>query len=148
MKVTCVYKMLISPQTIREEMEMVQPDVDLIHEMGEELVGLCGEPDKPEVEKNVDDLDTNWHDVNSQWATRQKRLDEALSQATLFQEELMVSFYLIGRNKTGFTRFWKSRRNSLFLENQKGFREIAEYLKENAVREISGNFFGHGRCLC
>ena len=69
---------------------MVQPDLDVVHETGEELIGMIGEPDKPEVEKNVDDLDGNWHDVTSHWTARQKLLDDALNKATSFQEELMV----------------------------------------------------------
>ncbi len=57
--------------------------------MGEELVGLIGDPDRPEVEKNVDDLDTSWTAAQSAWANRQKSLDEALRKATRFQAELI-----------------------------------------------------------
>lgn len=80
-------------------MELVQPDIDVVHENGEELVGLIGEPDKPEVEKNVDDVDSNWLDVTSKWAARQKLLDDALRKATSFQEELMVGTPEIFLNK-------------------------------------------------
>ncbi len=57
--------------------------------MGEELVGLIGEPDKPEVEKNLDDVDATWTAAQSAWASRQAALDEALRRATNFQDELI-----------------------------------------------------------
>ena len=70
-------------------MELCQTDVDTVHDVGQELVGLIGEPDKPEVEKNVDDVDSNWTAAQSAWASRQKVLDEALRKATRFQDELI-----------------------------------------------------------
>ena len=78
-------------QALREELAIVQPGLDTIHEEGEELVALIGEPDKPEVEKNVDDVDATWNTVNTEYEKRNQELDEALRKATAFQEELMVS---------------------------------------------------------
>ncbi len=77
-------------QALRDDLETCQADVDGVHEVGEELVGLIGDPDKPEVENNVGDLDNTWGSLNSKWAERQKELDDALRKATNFQEELMV----------------------------------------------------------
>lgn len=71
-------------------MDSAQPDMDMVHETGEELIGLVGEPEKPEVEKNVEDLDTEWDVLNNKWLERQKKLDEALHKATEYQEEMMV----------------------------------------------------------
>ena len=76
-------------ETLKDDMDLYQANVDQVHEVGEELVGLIGDPDKPEVEKNVDDLDTNWTAAQSIWAKRQKALDEALRKATKFQDELI-----------------------------------------------------------
>ena len=80
----------ISLQSLKEELEQIQPGLDVVHETGEELVGLIGEPDKPEVEKNVDDMDSTWDTVNSELAKKNKELEEALNRATAFQDELMV----------------------------------------------------------
>lgn len=76
-------------------MENLQGVLDSMHETGEELVGLIGEPEKPEVEKNVEDADGAWKKLNTSWADRQKQLDEALRKATVFQDELMVSVDLM-----------------------------------------------------
>ena len=64
--------------------------MDTVHEGGEELINLIGEPDKPEVEKNVEDADATWNDVSSKCDTRQQILDDALRKATLFHDELLV----------------------------------------------------------
>ena len=64
--------------------------MDQIHETGEELVDLIGEPDKPELEKTVEDVDSSWTKLNNDWAERQAKLDDALRQAMNFQDELMV----------------------------------------------------------
>ena len=82
-------------EAIKEELDATQADIDLVHETGEELVGLIGDPERPEVEKNVEDLDTNWSMLNKKWAERQKNLDDALKKATNFQEELLVRIDLI-----------------------------------------------------
>ena len=68
--------------------------MDTVHEGAEELLGLIGESEKPEVEKNVDDIEQAWSLINSKWADRQKDLDEAMRRATHFQEQMMV---IIGR---------------------------------------------------
>lgn len=64
--------------------------MDSLRESGEELVDLIGEPDKPEVEKNLEDAEVAWKNINTKWDQRKKQLDEALRKATTFQEELMV----------------------------------------------------------
>ena len=80
-------------QALREELEHAQPDMDTVHEGGEELVQLVGEPDKPEVEKSVEEADSTWADVNSRCTTRQQVLDDALRKATNFNDELLVGEY-------------------------------------------------------
>jgi hypothetical protein len=64
--------------------------MDQIHETGEELVDLIGEPDKPELEKTVEDVDNTWTKLNNDCTERQSQLDDALRRAMNFQDELMV----------------------------------------------------------
>ena len=75
---------------MKEDLEGTQGDLDQVRETAEELLRLIGEPDKPEVEKNVDDLDSTWSTLQSQWAKREKLLNDAMRKATCFQEDLMV----------------------------------------------------------
>lgn len=77
-------------QALKDELEATQTDIEGVHETGLELVSLIGEPDKPEVEKNIEEVDTAWGTLENTWAKRQEALKEALSTATSFQDELMV----------------------------------------------------------
>ena len=74
---------------LRAEMDEFRIDIDQIHDGGNTLVSMIGEPDRPEVERNVEDLDNVWSGLNSQWAARQKALDEALRRASHFKDQLM-----------------------------------------------------------
>ena len=65
-----------------------------MQETGEELVGLIGEPDKPEVERSIEDVDTALQALNDACDTRQRALDDALRRATCFHDELGVSIQL------------------------------------------------------
>ncbi len=71
-------------------MSAIQPDLSQVHEAGEQLLELVGAPEKPEVETNVEEVDTTWGQLNVAWTERQRKLDEALHKATSFQDELMV----------------------------------------------------------
>ena len=76
-------------EALKDDIEASAADIENVHQQGEDLVGLIGEPDKPEVEKNVDDVDMSWEVLNAQWLARSKALEEALSSSTEFHEELM-----------------------------------------------------------
>ena len=73
-----------------EDVKTTEVEIEQVHETATELLSLIGEPDKPEVEKNVDDLDLTWATLKSQSAKQRKQLDDAMRKATCFQEDLMV----------------------------------------------------------
>jgi dystonin len=81
---------LLLLQSVKDDLEALVPEKDVMQEVGEELIGLIGEPDKPEVERNIEDIDTQWKVLNDACKTRQLALESALHQAAAFQEELMV----------------------------------------------------------
>ena len=88
---------------MRDDIEASQFDLDEVHQTGEQLMSLCGEPDRPEVQKNIDDLDNSLLTITGEFDKRSRTLEEALERSMYFQEELMVSFsfimlrYLFGR---------------------------------------------------
>lgn len=53
-------------------------------------MNLCGEPDRPEVQKNIDDLDNSMLTITAEFDKRSRSLEEALEKSMLFQDELMV----------------------------------------------------------
>ncbi|XP_014680833.1 PREDICTED: dystonin-like [Priapulus caudatus] len=59
---------------IKDEIEGTQPDIDACKQTGQSLMQLCGEPDKPEVKKNMEDLDTAWDSVNATCGKREENL--------------------------------------------------------------------------
>lgn len=77
-------------QGIKEELEVLCAERDHLQEVGEELVGLIGEPDKPEVERSIEDTDTAFKALSDACDARQLALDNALRRATCFHEELTV----------------------------------------------------------
>ena len=61
-------------------------------------MSLCGEPDRPEVQKNIDDLDNNLLTITGEFDKRSRSLEEALERSMYFQEELMVNMTFYSQN--------------------------------------------------
>lgn len=59
---------------------------------GSKLMNLCGEPDKPEVKKHIEDLDNAWDNITTLYAKREENLIDAMEKAMEFHETLQVSF--------------------------------------------------------
>ncbi|KAK3581860.1 hypothetical protein CHS0354_032763 [Potamilus streckersoni] len=76
-------------ESLRDDIEASQFDFEEVHQTGEQLMTLCGAPDKPEVQKNIDDLDKDLANLTKEFDKRSKSLEEALEKAMHFQEELM-----------------------------------------------------------
>jgi hypothetical protein len=53
-------------------------------------MSLCGEPDKPEVKKHIEDLDSAWDNVTALYAKREENLIDAMEKAMEFHETLQV----------------------------------------------------------
>ena len=81
-------------QNMKDDCEMLSAEKDHLQEIGEELIGLIGEPDKPEVERSIDDVDAALKALNDACEARQKSLAGALQQAKCFHQELTVSICL------------------------------------------------------
>ena len=64
--------------------------MDEVKETGEQLMSLCGHAERPEVKKNIDDLDMSMGKLEEDCEKRSKTLDNALKKAVHFQDELMV----------------------------------------------------------
>ncbi len=51
---------------------------------------VCGEPDKPEVKKHIEDLDNAWDNITALFAKREENLINAMEKAMEFHETLQV----------------------------------------------------------
>ena len=75
---------------IKHEIEQTKPEVELCRQTGQELISLCGEPDKPEVKKHIDELDSAWDNITALYAKREENLIDAMEKAMEYHETLNV----------------------------------------------------------
>lgn len=69
-----------------------KPEVEQCRVSGQQLMKVCGEPDKPEVKKHIEDLDNAWDTITALFAKREENLINAMEKAMEFHETLQASF--------------------------------------------------------
>ncbi|XP_038626613.1 dystonin isoform X5 [Tachyglossus aculeatus] len=79
-------------EAIREEIDGLQEELDIVINLGSELIAACGEPDKPIVNKSIDELNSAWDSLNKTWKERVDKLDEAMQAAVQYQDGLQAIF--------------------------------------------------------
>ncbi|XP_021114851.1 dystonin [Heterocephalus glaber] len=79
-------------EAIREEIDGLQEELDMVINLGSELIAACGEPDKPIVKKSMDELNSAWDSLNKAWKDRIDRLEEAMQTAVQYQDGLQAIF--------------------------------------------------------
>ncbi|XP_066215240.1 dystonin isoform X15 [Saccopteryx leptura] len=79
-------------EAIREEIDGLQEELDIVINLGSELIAACGEPDKPIVKKSIDELNSAWDSLNKAWKDRVDRLEEAMQAAVQYQDGLQAIF--------------------------------------------------------
>ncbi|XP_056670300.1 dystonin isoform X33 [Monodelphis domestica] len=79
-------------EVIREEIDGLQEELDMVVNLGSELIAACGEPDKPIVNKSIDELNSSWDSLNKAWKDRVDRLDDAMQTAVQYQDGLQAIF--------------------------------------------------------
>ncbi|XP_036271364.1 dystonin isoform X24 [Pipistrellus kuhlii] len=79
-------------EAIREEIDGLQEELDVVINLGSELITACGEPDKPIVKKSIDELNSAWDSLNKAWKDRVDRLEEAMQAAVHYQDGLQAIF--------------------------------------------------------
>lgn len=80
----------VALQEIRHEIDQTKPEVEQVRASGQTLMQLCGEPDKPEVKKHMEDLDNAWDNITALYAKREENLIDAMEKAMEFHETLQV----------------------------------------------------------
>jgi endo-alpha-1,4-polygalactosaminidase (GH114 family) len=77
---------------------------------------ICGEPDKPEVKKHIEDLDNAWDNITALFAKREENLINAMEKAMEFHETLQVTYW--SRN---WEDIFRSRVQAYVLLGYSGF---------------------------
>lgn len=73
---------------IHKEITETKPHVEEVRSNGTNLMLLCGEPEKPEVKKHIEDLNHAWDNITALYARREDNLIFAMQKAEQFHETL------------------------------------------------------------
>ncbi|XP_047739188.1 dystonin [Hyalella azteca] len=73
---------------IKGKIDKTKPEVESVRRTGRDLMTLCGDADKPEVKKNIEELDYAWDNVTGLYAKREENLIDAMEKAMEFHDTL------------------------------------------------------------
>ncbi|XP_056651159.1 microtubule-actin cross-linking factor 1 isoform X5 [Monodelphis domestica] len=79
-------------ETIKEETDGLHEELEFIRILGADLIFACGETEKPEVKKSIDEMNNAWENLNKTWRERLEKLEEAMQAAVQYQDTLQTMF--------------------------------------------------------
>ncbi|XP_026332684.1 uncharacterized protein LOC113239782 isoform X5 [Hyposmocoma kahamanoa] len=94
----------VALQEIRHEIDHTKPEVEKVRKTGSTLMSLCGEPDKPEVKKHMEDLDSAWDNITALYARREENLIDAMEKAMEFHDTLQNLQEFLDKAEDKFSR--------------------------------------------
>ncbi|XP_061786769.1 microtubule-actin cross-linking factor 1 isoform X2 [Nerophis lumbriciformis] len=79
-------------EAIKAETDGLREELEFVRTLGADLIFACGETEKPEVKKTIDEMNGAWEGLNRTWRERMERLDEAMSASVQYQDALQSMF--------------------------------------------------------
>ncbi|XP_073787914.1 microtubule-actin cross-linking factor 1 isoform X28 [Danio rerio] len=79
-------------EAIKAETDGLREELEIVRTLGADLIFACGETEKPEVKKTIDEMNGAWEGLNRTWRERMERLDEAMTASVQYQDALQGMF--------------------------------------------------------
>ncbi|XP_063311802.1 microtubule-actin cross-linking factor 1 isoform X18 [Pelobates fuscus] len=78
--------------SIKEETDGLHEELEFIRILGADLIFACGETEKPEVKKSIDEMNSAWENLKKTWSERLEKLRDAMSNSVQYQDTLQAMF--------------------------------------------------------
>uniref|UniRef100_A0AAR2IZB1 Microtubule actin crosslinking factor 1 n=1 Tax=Pygocentrus nattereri TaxID=42514 RepID=A0AAR2IZB1_PYGNA len=79
-------------EAIKAETDGLREELEIVRTLGADLIFACGETEKPEVKKTIDEMNAAWEGLNRTWRERMEKLDEAMTASVQYQDALQGMF--------------------------------------------------------
>nr|XP_046274645.1 microtubule-actin cross-linking factor 1 isoform X19 [Scatophagus argus] len=79
-------------EAIKAETDGLREELEFVRTLGADLIFACGETEKPEVKKTIDEMNAAWEGLNRTWKERMERLEEAMTASVQYQDALQSMF--------------------------------------------------------
>ncbi|ODN01709.1 Dystonin [Orchesella cincta] len=90
---------------IKKDIEKTKPEVNHCRQSGQHLMKIVGDQDKPEIKKNIEDLDSAWDNITALFAKREENLIDAMEKAMEFHDTLQQLLRFLDRAEERLSGF-------------------------------------------